>query len=194
MRSVGLVAAMAALAGLVIAVCFHKRLQPPAYHWLLLVCLLILPGTALLSTISTVSEDTKSLGSCATCHVMQPFINDMLDPESRTLAARHYQNRWIPTEQCYTCHTTYGLHGALAAKQTAIRHWVRYVTGSWTEPITHNGSYPNVNCLDCHANAARFLQVGSHQSHLADLRENRVGCVMCHGRPHPTPEDKHELR
>lgn len=188
MRSLGLIAAGVALAGLIVALRYHDRLQPPAYHWLLLICVLILPGVALVSVSATVSEDIKSLGSCATCHVMQPFVDDMLNPASQTLAARHYQNRWIATQQCYTCHTTYGLHGTLAAKLAAIRHWVRYVTRSWTEPITHSGPYPNANCLNCHAQAVRFLQVGSHQSHLADLRANRLGCVMCHGRPHPTPE------
>lgn len=194
MRSIGLIAAIVALGGLTIAVRLPHHKQTFTYQCLLFVCLLILPGIVLLSTFSTATEDMKQLSSCATCHIMQPFVNDLLTPASRTLAARHYQNQWIADQPCYTCHTTYGLQGTLVAKYTAIRHWVLYVTGKWTEPITHHGPYPNANCLRCHGNTTTFLHVGSHQARLEDLRDNRARCVTCHGAPHPAPEDRHAQR
>ncbi|MBM4255049.1 MAG: hypothetical protein FJ147_04040 [Deltaproteobacteria bacterium] len=191
MGGIGLIAIGMALVGRCLVLGWRHRMPIPVHHWLLLFCMLLLPVAALLATISSVAEDTKTVGFCATCHVMQVFVNDMRNPESRLLAARHYQNRWIANHQCYTCHITYGLHGSFAGKRAALRHWLRYVTGSWSEPITHTGPYPNTNCLNCHADASGFRHVGSHQSRLADLQENRVKCVMCHGLPHPAPEDRH---
>src|SRR5262245_59805683 len=37
--------------------------------------------------------------ACYRCHVMRPMVNDMTDPASDTLAARHFKNRWIPKDQ-----------------------------------------------------------------------------------------------
>ena len=191
MRSLGLAAALLALLGLGLITLFRPaRLSSRAYHWLLFFCLLVLPGIALTGTITSVMEETKTVKSCGSCHVMQPFVNDMIKGESRTLAARHYQNRWIPQDQCYTCHSTYGLHGSFVAKSTAIRHWLLYVTGTWGDPIQHNGPYPNANCLACHANAQRFANGASHRALAADLATNRVSCLQCHGPPHPGPADR----
>lgn len=191
MQSIGLAAALIALFGLsLIAVFRSERLSPRAYHWFLFFCLLVLPGIALTSTVISVGEETKRVSSCNSCHVMRPFVNDMRNPESRTLAARHYQNRWILRDQCYTCHFTYGLHGRVLAKTAAIRHWLLYVTGTWSDPIRHNGPYPNANCLTCHAETPRFVNGASHRALAADLAANRVSCIQCHGSPHPSPEER----
>jgi len=191
MRSIGLAAALVALLGLSLIALFRsEQLSSRAYHWLLFFCLLVLPGTALIGTITSVREETKTVDGCSSCHVMQPFVNDMRNPESRTLAARHYQNRWIPHDQCYTCHSTYGLHGSFVAKTAAIRHWLLYVTGTWSDPIRHNGPYPNANCLTCHADMPRFANGASHRALAADLTTNRVICIQCHGSPHPGPTER----
>ena len=75
--------------------------------------------------------------ACNRCHVMRPMVNDMMDPHSDTLAARHFKNRWIPKDQCYACHSDYGLSGDLAAKMEGFRHLARYTTRTYTEPIQH---------------------------------------------------------
>jgi cytochrome c nitrite reductase small subunit len=191
MRTIGLISALLAIVGLVLVeFLFRDRLQRSTYHWLLLLGLCVFPGLTLLGTATTFLEETTTVRSCASCHVMTPFINDMRNPESVLLAARHYKNRWIPDRQCYTCHTNYGVHGALVTKLDAARRWLRYVTGSWQEPIRYKGTYPNGNCLSCHAEAQKFQRVSSHTSLMADLISSRVGCISCHGLPHPAPSER----
>jgi len=191
MRTTGLFAALLASVGLVLVeFVYRHHLTRRTYHWLLLVGLGVLPSLALLSTATVFLEETKIVGSCASCHVMRPFVTDMRNPESRTLAARHYQNRWIPDQQCYVCHMTYGVHGAWDAQLASARHWLLYIAGSWQEPIRHRGTFPNKNCLACHAGAQRFARVSSHAARAADLLADRIGCVSCHGAPHPAPSER----
>ena len=191
MRIIGLIAALGAIVGLVITEFFYRRRFSRAnYHWMLLTSLAVLPGIALLNTTGVFMEETKTVGSCASCHVMRPFVNDMMDPDSRTLAARHYQNRWIPDQQCYACHISYGVHGALSAKLSVARHWLLYVLGSWEEPIRHRGAYPNTNCLACHQQAQRFARAAVHTAHRAELTTNKIACIRCHGAPHPLPNER----
>jgi nitrate/TMAO reductase-like tetraheme cytochrome c subunit len=191
MRTLGLVAALVAILGLIlIEFVYRKRFARSVYHWLLLIGLAVFPGIALLSTATVFLEETKTVSSCASCHVMQPFVNDMQNPDSHTLAARHYQNRWIPDRQCYVCHTTYGVHGAFNAKLAMVRHWLLYVSRSWQEPIRHRGAYPNKNCLACHEGAQRFTRVSFHSAQAAELTTDQIGCTRCHGAPHPSPNER----
>jgi cytochrome c nitrite reductase small subunit len=196
MRSLGLTAAIFCLLALVILALFagprSKKWSSRASHWLWFVVLFLLPIIAMTGTLSSVMEETTAVSSCGSCHVMQPFVSDMQNAESRTLAARHYQHRWIPRNQCYTCHSTYGLHGTLAAKSAALRHWWLYVTASWREPIRHQGLYPNANCLACHAEARRFVSGASHRALATDLASNRASCIQCHGSPHPSPAERQD--
>ncbi len=197
MRNLGLTAAILSLVVLTVLALIARlrpaRLSSQAYHLIWLVSLFLLPSLALTGTLSSVMEETTAVSSCGSCHVMRPFISDMQNPESKTLAARHYQNRWIPRDQCYTCHATYGLHGSLTAKSAALRHWLLYVTKSWSEPIRHRGPYPNANCLACHAHAQRFSNGASHRALAADLAANRVSCLQCHGAPHPSPAERQTI-
>jgi nitrate/TMAO reductase-like tetraheme cytochrome c subunit len=191
MRTLGLVAAVIATIGLIlIEFVYRNRLARRVYHWLLLMGLVVFPAVVLLSTVTVFLEETKTVGSCASCHVMQPFVNDMQNPNSHTLAARHYQNRWIPNHQCYVCHTTYGVHGAFNAKLAMARHWILYVSGFWPEPIRYRGKYPNKNCLACHESAQRFTRVSFHSAHAAELTTDQIGCIHCHGAPHPPPSER----
>ncbi|MDA2924127.1 NapC/NirT family cytochrome c [Acidobacteria bacterium AH-259-L09] len=191
MRGVGLFAAIAGILILfLVEFLWRPRLQPSTYRWLLFVGLLLLPITILLGVTTTLFEETKTVGSCASCHVMDPFVNDMMDPESPTLAAGHFRNKWISDHQCYACHTTYGVHGTLAAKRDGFRHWWLYVTGTWNKPIQYSGSYPNSNCRACHEGTVKFEEVKSHQALWLDLETDRLSCFSCHGPPHPGPKEQ----
>jgi len=191
MRGLGIGTALIALIWLLCTeFLFRHRLQRGTYHWMLLLGLLVFPFMTLISTTSTLFEETKTVRSCAACHAMDPFVSDLRNPDSTTLAARHYRNKWIPAHQCYTCHTTYGMHGALQAKLGGVRHWWRYVTGTWQEPIRHRGPYPNSNCLFCHAGTPKFAGQAMHTAMATDLTTNKVGCVTCHGPPHPPPSER----
>jgi nitrate/TMAO reductase-like tetraheme cytochrome c subunit len=124
--------------------------------------------------------------ACNRCHVMRPMVNDMMDPQSDTLAARHFKNRWIPKDQCYACHSDYGLSGDLAAKMEGFRHLARYTTRTYTEPIQYRGIFDNDNCLKCHANMPKFEAVPWHHAVQESLDKNEMSCMNCHGLAHPT--------
>lgn len=191
MRGLGIVAVLSALVGLVlIEFIVRRRLRRGTYHWLLFVGLFMLPFLAMTSTTMTLFEETKTVRSCASCHAMDPFVSDLRNPDSHTLAARHSTNKWIPEHQCYTCHTTYGVHGALEAKLSGFRHWWRYMTGTWERPIRYKGSFPNADCLFCHEGTPKFEKETIHKTEAVNLATNRIGCFTCHGPPHPSPEER----
>lgn len=191
LQTVGVVAAILAIVWLVTIEFFLvRRIQPPTHRALLFGGLLVLPAIVLISSAATVLEETKRVAACGSCHVMDPFVNDMQNPQSASLAARHFRNRWIADHQCYHCHTGYGAHGTLAGKRDGFRHWLLYVTSTYKEPIEFSGSYPNANCLECHAGQATFQEVTSHQALSDYLGTDQVGCVACHGPPHPVPGER----
>jgi len=117
---------------------------------------------------------------------MLPMVNDMEDPASDTLAARHFKNHWIPQDQCYNCHSNYGLHGDLEAIAEGYRHLARYTTWTYTEPVKFRGRFDNADCLKCHGGAPRFEAVRSHQIVASLLTSSAMSCLNCHGRAHPT--------
>jgi cytochrome c nitrite reductase small subunit len=128
--------------------------------------------------------------SCNLCHVMTPMITDMRDPHSETLAARHYRHGWIPKDQCYECHSDYGLAGDMRAKMEGYRHLARYTTGTYSEPIEYRGVFSNSNCLKCHSDTPAFRAVSSHVTVAALLKDNTMSCLNCHGAAHPTREQR----
>ena len=190
-RATGIAAAVVAIVLLISAeFLLRKKLQRSTYYLLLLIGLFILPGFALLNTTTLLFEETKTVSSCGSCHVMQPFVSDLQSAQSTTLAAKHYTHKWIADNQCYTCHTTYGLHGTLEAKIAGLRHWLLYVTRSWNEPIRHRGPYPNSNCLFCHRGTPKYEAQSIHHVIAAHLANDTVGCVSCHGPAHPPPDQR----
>lgn len=194
MRWAGVLAVITAIIILLlIEFIYRDRINKMNYRMLLIISLFVLPVIVGLGTSATVLETTKSVESCGSCHVMDPFVNDLQDPESTSLAARHYKNKWIADYQCYTCHTTYGAHGTLAGKRDGFRHWLLFVTRTWDEPISYSGSYPNMNCTACHAGTNSFQEVPSHRALSSKLRANEVSCTSCHGPAHPTPNERDDV-
>ncbi len=194
MRLAGIFAVVSALIILLlIEFVFKHRINRLNYRVLLIISLFILPVIVGLGASATVLETTKTVQSCGTCHVMDPFVNDLYDPGSTTLAARHYKNRWIPEYQCYTCHTTYGAHGTFEGKRDGFRHWLLFVTRTWDEPISYSGSYPNMNCTACHGGTTTFQEVPSHRSLYSKLSTDEVSCTSCHGPAHPTPNERDDV-
>ena len=191
MRYAGIALIIADIIGLIFFEFFYNHLlHKGTYHMLLLVGMLAIPGIALMSTSSFVLDETEKVSACGSCHVMEPFINDLMNPDSSTLAARHYKNRWIADHQCFSCHTTYGAHGTIAGKRDGFRHWLLYVTHTWKEPIKYSGNYPNSVCLVCHGGTRKFGEVKSHGALFSDLDADRVKCSTCHGPPHPVPSER----
>jgi cytochrome c nitrite reductase small subunit len=135
-------------------------------------------------------EGVHHVEACARCHVMRPMVHDMRDPHSDNLAARHYRNHWIPQDQCFHCHSDYGLSGDLEAKLTGFRHLARYTTRTYHEPIVGRTAFNNQNCLKCHDGAPRFEAVASHQTVGELLGASAMSCLNCHGKAHPTREQR----
>jgi len=137
-------------------------------------------------------ESSATVSACGSCHVMTPFVRDLQDVKSETLAATHFKNRFILTNQCYSCHSDYGLGGTITAKLAGLGHVWRYTTGRYTVPIKIASPYPNTRCLGCHGESQRFLNSPSKKEILPDLMAGKVSCIDCHGPVHP--EQKKEAR
>jgi len=155
----------------------------PRRRWMLLFAVALVPGLALALGFGMSLEYMKRPQFCGSCHVMLPFANDLRDPESGTLAAVHYQNRYILEHQCYTCHTDYGLFGPMRAKLAGVRHLVNYTIGNYTEPIRIREPFRNANCLHCHGEAKVFRT--AHTDNLAELQSGDMSCLDCHRPAHP---------
>jgi cytochrome c nitrite reductase small subunit len=155
-----------------------------------LVALVVLPATAVLLANYHTFEGVHEVNACASCHVMLPMVNDMRDPTSETLAAVHYKNKYIAADQCYHCHSDYGLGGDLEAKMTGFRHLARYTTRTYTEPIKARVKITNTSCLHCHEGTPKWMAVEPHLEARKDLVANQTMCIDCHGDAHPTPAQR----
>ena len=122
-----------------------------------LMAFIILPAGAVFLANYHTFEGVHEVRGCAGCHVMLPMVNDMRDPGSETLAALHYKNKDIAKDQCYHCHSDYGLGGGLEAKMTGFRHLARYTTRTYQEPIKSRVKFDNNNCLNC---LRRYAEMG----------------------------------
>jgi len=130
-------------------------------------------------------ESTTTVSSCGSCHVMNPFVRDLENVKSDTLAATHFKNRYIRENQCYTCHSDYGLGGTLKAKFAGLGHVWRYTTGSYDLPIKMGQPYPNTRCLGCHGESQKFLNAAGHpKEDMRPLIDGTVSCLACHGPAH----------
>jgi nitrate/TMAO reductase-like tetraheme cytochrome c subunit len=150
--------------------------------------IIIIPILAVTFANYHVFVGTKESESCVACHMMAPMGNDMIDQQSTTLAARHFQNGWIRKDACYACHKDYGFQGAMKAKMDGYRHLMRFVTDTYNEPIRYRGEFNSQNCLSCHEGTFTFNAVEEHQPVMEIMLTTRsIGCVNCHGRAHPEP-------
>lgn len=130
-------------------------------------------------------EQAKKVEFCRSCHrTMAAFVDDMQDPSSETLAARHGRNRWIPEDQCYRCHTSYGMFGDVKAKMKGLSDLYKYYTRTYEIPVRMSTPYANADCLKCHERTPKFVDLEHHVELLAQLRSGEFGCVDCHGPAH----------
>ena len=118
---------------------------------------------------------------------MTPWIDDLDNPKSKSLAAMHFGNRWILNNQCYTCHADYGFLGPIRTKLESMGHVARYY-GSWKcRSKSHSTSHSRTaNCLQCHGPAASFQNNPAHVAVMKPILANQLSCVTCH-QPIHTP-------
>lgn len=169
------------------AVLYRKpewRLSTPA-KWTLLGGLFALPSMTML--LGNVVGFHKTKQSCSQCHTMDPWVADMKDPKSTTLAAAHFKDRLINEDQCYTCHTGYGLAGNVQAKIGGLSHVMKYYVTGVPEEIRIRRPFPMSTCLHCHVDAAGYLKIEQHVD--AEMKpkilSGELSCFECHAAPHP---------
>jgi cytochrome c nitrite reductase small subunit len=178
------------LLNLVMLACAWRSLRrlgltATARGWLLVAVGLVPLMVAFLSFAHGL-EGSTSVAACGSCHVMTPFVQDLQNVKSDTLAATHFKNRYILDHQCYTCHSDYGLGGTLKAKFEGLGHVWRYSTGAYDLPIKIASPYPNVRCLGCHGASQKFLNSNGHpKEEVPNLMAGKTLCLDCHGPAHP---------
>jgi cytochrome c nitrite reductase small subunit len=158
---------------------------PTARGWLFVAVGLVPLMVAFLSFAHGL-ESSTTVSACGSCHAMTPFVQDLQDVKSDTLAATHFKNRYIQESQCYTCHSDYGLAGTFKAKLEGLGHVWRYSLGAYSLPLKLNNPYPYVRCLGCHGASQKFLNASGHpKEEMKNLLSGSVSCIDCHGPAHP---------
>ena len=65
----------------------------PKNKWSLFAIIVLLPVFVTGTTVSVSMSRTRDVTFCASCHVMEPYVADLHDPDSETLAARQGPSR-----------------------------------------------------------------------------------------------------
>jgi cytochrome c nitrite reductase small subunit len=158
---------------------YRGRITGPISWALLALGVAILPAMSSGFGTVLVFERAERVEFCESCHLtMRAFVADMKNPSSGSLAAIHYKNRYIPDDQCYVCHTSYGIFGTYQAKKEGIHDVYMYYTRQFKLPIKFRGQYPNTDCLKCHAESAKWL--GVHGDFKDDIFSGKTSCLDCH--------------
>jgi nitrate/TMAO reductase-like tetraheme cytochrome c subunit len=143
----------------------------------------VLPGVSILFGSLLVLQRAERVAFCASCHVaMKPYVDDMEDPASQSLAAVHFRNRYIPKDQCYSCHTSFGMFGDVQAKWAGMIDVHKYYTRSFRFPLKMREPYPNTDCLKCHGESQKWSP--AHTESKDDLFRGKVSCLECHAQAH----------
>ncbi len=160
--------------------------------WMLLLGVVAFPSLVLYAGFNAAMEKSKTVEFCGTsCHVMHPYYEDLTNPDSTNLAAIHFQNRYIRTNQCYQCHSSYTMFGPMQAKIAGVLHVLNYYSGNWEEPLKLRGEYKNANCLHCHGDAKNYLDL--HEDYVEELASGDSSCLECHSDIHPRPQSAHAI-
>jgi len=154
---------------------------------LLFGAILVLPVIVVFLATAHGMQESMTVDACGECHVMKGHVADLRNPKSDSLAATHYKNRYIQTDQCYTCHSDYGMFGTVSAKLEGLGHVYHNITGGYDKPIKIRKPYSNVRCLSCHGGAQNFL--AKHEKEQVDnLLSGKDSCLDCHGPAHKPEE------
>ena len=163
----------------------QRRLSESTLKWFSIGTFVLLPLLVISMGNIIGLQHAKKVEFCHSCHLtMGHFIKDMQDPDSQTLAALHYRHRWSPDDQCYACHTSYGLFGDIQAKRKGAEDFLKYYTGTYSFPVRMHTPYVNAGCLKCHERTPKFVASESHSEVLVEIRQGDLRCIDCHGPAH----------
>jgi cytochrome c nitrite reductase small subunit len=163
---------------------FRGRTEGPLSWALIIGSVGLLPAaTGAVGTV-LVFERAEKVEFCASCHLtMKEYVDDLKDPDSSSLAALHYQNKYIPSNQCYQCHTSYGMHGTVEAKMAGMVDVYKYFTRTFKKPLHMRTPYKNDDCLKCHSESAKWKPI--HEDFKDAVFSGETKCLDCHGDEHP---------
>ncbi len=165
----------------------RKRGVTAASKAMLFGAILVIPVVVVFLATAHGMEESMSVQACGACHVMESHVADLKNPKSDSLAAIHYKNRYIQADQCYTCHSDYGMFGTVSAKLQGMGHVYHNITGTYEKPIKIRKPYPNVRCLGCHFGAQNFL-AKHDKDEIPNLVSGKDSCLDCHGPAHHAEE------
>jgi nitrate/TMAO reductase-like tetraheme cytochrome c subunit len=173
------------------------RLAGTGGKLVLLVGVALLPSFAVATGMLLVFSRAERVEFCGSCHVaMGEFVADMVDAGEGGLAAVHYRDRYIPSHQCYECHTSYGLFGNAQAKVHGVGQVIEYYIGGFKPPAKMWQPYSNADCLKCHARSQRWLAEETHTEGemKRKLFTNAISCMDCHESGHYAATDSDERK
>jgi nitrate/TMAO reductase-like tetraheme cytochrome c subunit len=156
---------------------------------LLFGAILVLPVIVVFLATATGMRESMTVEACGACHMMDGHVRDLRDPKSDSLAAVHYKNRFIQENQCYTCHSDYGMYGTVRAKLDGLGHVWHSIRGDYPKPIKIAHPYSNLRCLSCHGESQRFLEKHEKEE-IPKLMAGTDSCLDCHGPAHKPQEEK----
>ena len=180
-----ILAILVVLYGLVLV--YRGQTKGMVTRGLLFTGVFFLPAFSVSTGMLLVFVRAERVEFCGSCHrALKPYVDDMESPTGEGLAAIHYKNQYIASNQCYECHASYGLFGTVQAKVNGITQVVRYYTQSYETPIEMWKPYSNADCLKCHARSNKWLSNGAHgiAGMKESLFEDRISCMECHAKAH----------
>ena len=145
----------------------------------------LLPIATLYFTDQTLFYSMQKKDFCASCHVMEPFVQSLREPDTEHLAGLHVQHGWIRENPCFICHTDYDMMGGARAKVKGLRHLYAFYTKDSKERPSLYNPYPNGNCLSCHKQTVTFDDIEDHIDNMEDILSDDASCMDCHESAHP---------
>lgn len=163
---------------------YRGRLPGAVAATLLVAGVAIIPIAASGLGTVLVFERAEKVEFCASCHLtMQTFVDDMNNSKSESLAAVHFKNRYISDDQCYVCHTSYGIFGTVQAKKEGFIDVYKYFTRTFKLPVHLRHPYQNDDCLKCHAGSVKWQ--GVHNDFKDGIFSGALHCMDCHADKNP---------
>ena len=166
----------------------RRRGVTTASKALLLGAIVVLPAIVVFLATAHGMQESMTVNACGDCHAMESHVADLRNPASDSLAAVHYKNRYIQTNQCYTCHSDYGMFGTMSAKLDGLRPRLLQHDGQLSE--ADQDQEPVLESADVSpATAARRISSPStKRSRSPNLMADKDSCLDCHGPAHkPEP-------
>jgi len=156
--------------------------------------LCVLPGLCIGTGMSFHMQRSEQTAYCISCHSMETHGQSLYVLNTSYIPAQHFQNHLVPSDKaCYTCHTDYTMYGPLKDKLKGLKYvYMEYVS---TPPKTIHleGTYSNLQCLQCHAGTRDFEANLNRMPPMASLVSNQISCISsgCHDTIHNASEVAH---